>query len=53
MSFLLSEEESVGPVSTAHSHRYCKKKRFFERAHNFHLIDIFYHSEGCCDEVDL
>ena len=44
MFLLLGEEESVGPISAVHSHRYCEKKiALFERAHNSHLIDIFYH----------
>ena len=39
---LLGEEESVGPISAVHSHRYCAIKiAFCERAHNSHLIDIF------------
>ena len=43
MFLLLDEEESVGPISAVHSHRYCAKKiALFERAHNSHLIDIFF-----------
>ena len=42
MFLLLREEESVGPISTVHSHRYCAKKiASFKRAHNSDLIDIF------------
>ena len=54
MFLLLGEEESVGPISAVHFHRYCAKKiAFFEREHNSHLIDIFHHCNSCCYEVDL
>ena len=30
-----------------------KKIAFFEHVHNSHLIDIFYHCDSHCHEVDL
>ena len=30
-----------------------KKFAFFEHVHNSHLIDIFYHCDSYCHEVDL
>ena len=54
MFLLLDEDESVGPISAVHTHRYSAKKiAFFERAPNFHLIDLFNHCDSCCHEVDL
>ena len=53
MFLLLGEEESVGPVSAFPTDIVQNKIVFFERAHNSHLIDIFYHRDSCCHEVDL
>ena len=54
MILQLAEEESVGPISAVHSHRYCARKpALSEHAHNFHLMDILNHCGNCCHEVDL
>ena len=51
---LVDEEESVGPNSAVHSHRYYEKKiAFFEHVHNSHRTDIFCHCDSCCHKLDL
>ena len=54
---LVGREESAGPtwpISAVLSHRYCAKKfAFFDHGHDSHLIDIFYHCDSCCHEVEL
>ena len=54
MFLLLGEDESGGPISAVHSHRYCAKKiALFERTHNSHLMDNLNNCDSCCHEVDL
>ena len=55
MFLLVSQEESAGPISAILFHTYFAKEFlcFFEHVYNSHLIYIFYHSDSCCDGIDL
>ena len=45
---LVGQEESVGPIDIVQ-----KNFAFIEHVHNSYLIDIFYHFDSCCHEVEL
>ena len=42
MFLLLGEEESVGPISAVHSHRYCAKKSLSLNVHTIPILLIFF-----------
>ena len=42
MFLQLAEEESVGPISAVHSHRYCAKKNRFLNVHTIPILLIFF-----------